>query len=206
MKWIKKLLRKEEEASGGADSSAAVCSVCGLSQVRVKHLIACPGGQYLCVGCVDKLAGTFGAGAGSGFSSATEGPCSFCGRKGMARPPAMRTRTGLLCKECVRLVSQLSYERKSFSPEEFTRRRKLWKAGLCYFCGQDKASIRGEGQALLCYTCYDAMARGGTSKDIDQDVRCDMCMLPLKGKEGQQGIKGGYVCKECLAKHKPRPA
>lgn len=201
MGWLQKLLKKDSKEGPEPGSQAAICSVCGLSQVRVKSLIACPGGQFLCIGCVDKLAGTFGAGASAGFSSAIEGPCSFCGRKGHARPPAMRTRTGLLCKECVRLVSQLSYERKAFKPEEFTRRRKLWKQGICYFCGKDKASIRGEGQAMLCYACYDAMARVGTSKSIPEDVRCDICMKKLKGEEGQQGIEGGYICKACLEKH-----
>lgn len=200
MSWIKKLFKKDDPTAEG-DPRAALCSVCGLSQVRVKSLIACPGGQFLCIGCVDKLAGTFGAGAGAGFSSAIEGPCNFCGRRGHARPPAMRTRTGLLCKECVRLVSQLSYERKAFSPEEFSRRRKLWKQGICYFCGQDKAELRGEGQALLCYTCFDAMARAGKNKPIEADVRCDLCMKKLKDELGQQGVVGGYICKPCLEKH-----
>ncbi|MCW8133206.1 MAG: hypothetical protein KIS92_22870 [Planctomycetota bacterium] len=206
MRWLQKFLPgKGEKPQPDGDAAAAICSVCGLSQVRVKSLIACPGGQYLCIGCVDKLAGTFGAGASSGFSSAIEGPCSFCGRKGHARPPAMRTRTGLLCKECVRLVSQLSYERKAFPAEEFARRRKLWKQGICYFCGEDKASIRGEGQALLCYTCYDAMARVGKNKPIKEDVRCDICMKKMAGEEGQQGVKGGYICKACLEKHDTVP-
>ena len=201
MKWIRKLLRGTHDPAA-SEGPAGVCSVCGLSHIRVKQLIACPGGQFLCTACVEKLAGTFGAGVGSGFSSATSGPCAFCGRKGAHRPPAMRTRTGLLCKECVRLVSQLAYERLSLPAVEFERRRKLWKQGICYFCGLDKATIRGEGQALLCYTCFDAMARAGTCVAILQDVRCDMCMKKICKEQGQQGVAGGFICAPCLERHK----
>jgi len=204
MKWFDKLLGRKPEAAkpAFAPGPGALCSVCGRSQVRVKNLVACPGGQYLCFECVDKLAGTFGGKAFSGFTTSLEGPCSFCGRSGEKRPPAMRTRTGLLCKECVRMVSQIAYERKAFPPEEFKRRRTLWTQGICYFCSNGEASIKGLGQALACHNCLAELLKVYPLPLQQEDVRCDLCMKGLKGQAGVRGTAGGYICADCLGHFK----
>ncbi|MCZ7647884.1 MAG: hypothetical protein M5U26_21940 [Planctomycetota bacterium] len=202
LQWLKKLWPgKGASASPATPAGNRICCVCGQSEIRIKQLIALPGDQFICAACCEKLAGTFGAGGAGGFTTAIQGPCSCCGRDGGRRPPVARTKTGLICKECVRLLAQMAYEREKLPPEEYQRRRKLWAQQLCYFCGKDKAAIKGAGMALLCYKCYDAMARIGNNEPLPGDLQCDLCMKKINGGPGQMGIQGGVICAECLARY-----
>ncbi|GMV81356.1 MAG: hypothetical protein AMXMBFR7_25400 [Planctomycetota bacterium] len=201
--WLKRFMPKRGgQASAPAEKSAdRLCCSCGQSEIRVKQLIALPGDQFICSACCIRLSGTFGAGGAGGFTTAIPGRCSSCSREGERRPPVVRTKTGLICKECIRLLAQMAYEREIFPEAEFKRRRSLWAKQTCYFCGKDKAAIKGAGMALLCYTCYDAMARIGKNEPIAGDVQCDLCMKKMSGAAGQMGVQGGIICAECLARH-----
>ncbi len=96
------------------------CSFCGKNKEQVEHLIAGPGGVYICDECVGLFSGQ-NTGERAGYSAeanATKSRCSFCGKKQkQVQYLIMGPNQVNICSQCIDLCREIIDEEKSIKKQ-----------------------------------------------------------------------------------------